>query len=151
MRSQAKIDQRRQSYHIHCSHSQGPSLSAKEGIKPMRRYLQGLQREASDRLGSSINDIQIDDDNASMVPDSSAHSFSCLDHDPDHLLSYDAHGDSETSLDVSFREERWETPEHHHQVSQAQSGAITSRATSESACQQKQRSPPPVPQRQASL
>jgi hypothetical protein len=147
---QSQATQRRKSCHIHCS-----SLSTKEGNQaPMWRYLRGLQREASERLGSSIEDIRIDDDNASMVPDSFAHSFSCLGFDPDHLLGDDALGGSETSIDTSFREERWETPEHHHhhhQVTQAQSGAITSSTTSESASQQKQRSPPPVPQRQASL
>jgi hypothetical protein len=154
MRAPGASNERRQSYLIHCSLSQGSSLSSNGGKQaPMRRYLQGLQGVASERLGSAVCDIRIEGDNPSMVPDSFAHSCHWLDFDRNDLLSCDTHhdGSSETLIDTSFREERWETQEHHHRVTHAPSVTMTSGTASETARQQKQRRPPPVPQRQASL
>ena len=138
-----------------CFQKQAPSRS------PLRSYFCELQRELSQSLKTPIHDVQIENDNAHTMPAWFCHSFSmstkdgcCGCTDAADEEEHDDDDDFDFIFDISFREERWETPDHSRHASECLHDspiAGTRRPpTCKSAFKQKVL-PPAFPYRQESL
>lgn len=107
-----------------------PSSSRSSTSAAMDQFLDELAKDVSEKWETPIRSVVIENDNAFMIPSSMSQSFS-------HLELEDC------ALDKSYREERWESPEHilrNDGTALAQPKVIS-----------KQRRLPPVPKRQESI